>query len=170
MLSTPAATALRAVVLIAGSLLAFAWLTFPLIVYPYNWFVRPLYYTFRHSSVRREFPVFCRPLPPGLIDGQFVKTPRLLSFEANPNVGVVVVGPEQVTLECGKTTVVLSVWGDRYKGATGFEIESIGGVSYGRSGISELRIECFGACRDPGQNPLDHAVCGGPCSESAALK
>jgi hypothetical protein len=160
---------MRRVLVLLVSVLALAWLTYPLILYPYHWFVRPLYFSFRYASVRREFPMLCTPLPPGRIDGQYVNAPSLLRFEANPNFGIVI-SAGQPAAECGKTTAILDVDGYRYRGMTGFQIVNIGGAPYRHSGVAELRIECPVPCRDPGQNPLDAAVCGGPCSESKALQ
>lgn len=155
---------------ILGLCAAITWATFPAVVYLFYWFVYPIYYyPFRHRSLVAEFPMTWEVLPAGNYDGSRIERPTMLRFEENPNFSTIIAGEEIPGLregERGKIRVVISMHGDRLKGVKGFSVQRVGPDLYKSGRGSGLRSEWRAPLRDPGLNPLDRTICGGPCPKA----
>jgi hypothetical protein len=146
-----------------------AWITFPAVLYAYHWFIYPLYYyPFRHRNLVQEFPMRWELLPPSVVNQRSLQQPVWLRFEENPNFGILIEGSQVGPLDSSRgaaAPVLLSLHGDRRKGALGFSVQRIGPVDYGPTKVSALYISCPATPAGCGVNPLGRVICKGPCRE-----
>ena len=145
------------------------WLTFPAALYAYYWFIYPIYYyPFRHRMQVEQFTMRREPLPSSFVNDQRFQRPVWLLFDENPSFGIVVDGIGTVlgTSNGGVVPVLLSIHGDRRKGAMGFTVQSVGSAAYGAHRPALSYSRCAATPAGCGPNPLDRVICQGPCRET----
>ena len=79
---------------------------------------------------------------------------------------ILVDGTQAGRFDSGRGTgipVLLSVHGDRQKGALGFSVQRIGSVDYGPAKVTVSYNMCPATPAGCGPNPLDRVICQGPC-------